>query len=53
MSDLAYAVEELREALAAQYAVPLPCSGMAALARDHRVYFARRALEHYFGKCAA
>lgn len=52
-SDLSYAVTELRSAIAAEWAKPLPCSGMAALARRHRVFFAESLFAHQFAKGAA
>jgi hypothetical protein len=44
MSELALWVEELREALNAEWATPLPCSGNQAHARSVRVFLARRAV---------
>ena len=49
-SDLSYAVQELRDALAAEWAEPLPCSGRQALARCHRVFFAQQQFFRLFQK---
>jgi hypothetical protein len=48
MSNLEYAVNELRAAIVAHDAEPLPCSGMQAMQRSMRVFFARRAFLYYF-----
>lgn len=44
MSELSCWVTELRAALAAEWAEPLPCSGLQALRRAQRVYLAKRAV---------
>lgn len=44
MSELSLWVIELREALAAEWAEPLPCSGLQALNRSRRVFLAERAV---------
>ena len=48
MSNLECAVNELRAAIAAQWAHPLPCSGNQAMMRAMRVEFARRAFAQAF-----
>jgi hypothetical protein len=44
MSELAMWVEELRQALEAEFAHPLPCSGNQAYSRSVRVFLAQRAV---------
>ena len=41
-SELSVAVTYLRNVLAAEWAPPLPCSGVQALRRTQRVHFAQR-----------
>ena len=53
MSDLQYAINELREAIDAQFAEPLPCSGNQASARAMRVVLAQWALTQTFGRYSA
>lgn len=50
MSDLAYWVNELRAAKAAEFAEPLPCTGLQAYKRSVRVYLAERAVLSLFSR---
>ena len=50
MSEFALWVQELRKATAAEWAHPLPCSGLQALVRAQRVYLARQAVFRFMGR---
>lgn len=52
-SELATAVQELRQATADEWAEPLPCSGLQALNRARRVHFAQRDFLRQFSKQVA
>jgi hypothetical protein len=52
-SDFSLWVEELRAALAAEWAEPLPCSGLQAFNRSRRVTLARMAVMSYMNKASA
>jgi len=52
-SELAAAVQELREATANEWAEPLPCSGLQALNRARRVHFAQCDFLRQFSKRGA
>jgi hypothetical protein len=53
MSEFHQWVEELRAALAAEWAKPLPCSGNQAFSRAVRVHLAREAVLHHMAKFSA